>query len=185
MNKAYRVVWNAHTSTWTAVQKNVKAKGKAAASGLASITSAILGKSPRVAYAAVASAMMMAAGSANAGPGIFVSAAAYYSVNDGGTHGDNYSGNGATKPGALAAGVGVSSTLRDSVAIGTKAKAGGSNTMFSDAVAISTNSEADGNFALAIGAAVTVTGVDSQGKRQGNSQGGCGCHSKERWYGHR
>ncbi len=107
MNKAYRVVWNARTSTWTAVHKNVKAKGKAAASGLASITSVILGKSPRVAYAAVASAMMMAAGSANAGPGIFVSAAAYYSVNDGGTHGDNYSGNGATQPSALAAGVGA------------------------------------------------------------------------------
>ena len=163
MNKAYRVVWNAHTSTWAAVQKNVKAKGKAAASGLASITSAILGKSPRVAYAAVASAIMMAAGSANAGPGIFVSAAAYYSVNDGGTHGGNYSGNGATQPGALAAGVGASSTLRDSVAIGTNAKAGGSNTMFSDAVAIGTNSQAEGNAALAIGPSATVTGSNGQG----------------------
>lgn len=28
MNKAYRVIWNACTNTWTAVQENAKAKGK-------------------------------------------------------------------------------------------------------------------------------------------------------------
>lgn len=50
------------------------------------------------------------------------------------------------------------STLRDSVAIGTNAKAGGSNTMFSDTVAIGTNSQAEGNAALAIGPSAIVTG---------------------------
>lgn len=42
MNKAYRVIWNACTNTWTAVQENAKAKGKSS-SGRVSAEPATLG----------------------------------------------------------------------------------------------------------------------------------------------
>lgn len=75
MNKAYRVIWNACTNTWTAVQENAKAKGKSS-SGRVSAEPATLGslglKSSRFVCTALASALMMTAGYANAGPGIFI-----------------------------------------------------------------------------------------------------------------
>ena len=75
MNKAYRIVWNARTNTWTAVQENAKAKGKSS-SGRVSAEPATLGrlglKSSRFVCTALASALMMTAGYANAGPGIFI-----------------------------------------------------------------------------------------------------------------
>ena len=75
MNKAYRIVWNACTNTWTAVQENAKAKGKSS-SGRVSAEPATLGrlglKSSRFVCTALASALMMTAGYANAGPGIFI-----------------------------------------------------------------------------------------------------------------
>jgi len=75
MNKAYRVIWNARTNTWTAVQENAKAKGKSS-SGRVSAEPATLGslglKSSRFVCTALASALMMTAGYANAGPGIFI-----------------------------------------------------------------------------------------------------------------
>lgn len=43
MNKAYRVIWNACTNTWTAVQENAKAKGKSS-SGRVSAEPATLGQ---------------------------------------------------------------------------------------------------------------------------------------------
>ena len=76
MNKIYRVVWNEHTNTWTVVQENARAKGKSGSSRWYALGSAMLSglgfKSPRFAYTAMASAMMMTAGYANAGPGIFI-----------------------------------------------------------------------------------------------------------------
>ena len=75
MNKAYRVIWNACTNTWTAVQENAKAKGKSS-SGRVSAEPATLGslglKSSRFVCTALVSALMMTAGYANAGPGIFI-----------------------------------------------------------------------------------------------------------------
>ena len=75
MNKAYRIVWNACTNTWTAVQENAKAKGKSS-SGRVSAEPATLGslglKSSRFVCTALVSALMMTAGYANAGPGIFI-----------------------------------------------------------------------------------------------------------------
>ena len=75
MNKVYRIVWNARTNTWTAVQENAKAKGKSS-SGRVSAEPATLGglglKSSRFVCTALASALMMTAGYANAGPGIFI-----------------------------------------------------------------------------------------------------------------
>jgi len=75
MNKAYRVIWNACTNTWTAVQENAKAKGKSS-SGRVSADPATLGslglKSSRFVCTALVSALMMTAGYANAGPGIFI-----------------------------------------------------------------------------------------------------------------
>ena len=75
MNKAYRIVWNARTNTWTAVQENAKAKGKSS-SGRVSAEPATLGslglKSSRFVCTALASALMMTAGYANAGPGVFI-----------------------------------------------------------------------------------------------------------------
>jgi len=75
MNKAYRVIWNACTNTWTAVQENAKAKGKSS-SGRVSAKPATLGslglKSSRFVCTALVSALMMTAGYANAGPGIFI-----------------------------------------------------------------------------------------------------------------
>lgn len=75
MNKAYRIVWNACTNTWTAVQENAKAKGKSS-SGRVSAEPATLGglglKSSRFVCTALASALMLTAGYANAGPGIFI-----------------------------------------------------------------------------------------------------------------
>ena len=75
MNKAYRIVWNARTNTWTAVQENAKAKGKSS-SGRVSAEPATLGslglKSSRFVCTALASALMMTAGYANAGPGIYI-----------------------------------------------------------------------------------------------------------------
>ena len=75
MNKAYRIVWNACTNTWTAVQENAKAKGKSS-SGRVSAEPAALGslglKSSRFVCTALASTLMMTAGYANAGPGIFI-----------------------------------------------------------------------------------------------------------------
>ena len=69
MNKAYRVVWNARTNTWTAVQENAKAKGKSS-SGRVSAEPATLGslglKSSRFVCTALVSALMMTAGYANA-----------------------------------------------------------------------------------------------------------------------
>ena len=70
MNKAYRVIWNACTNTWTAVQENAKAKGKSS-SGRVSAKPATLGslglKSSRFVCTALVSALMMTAGYANAG----------------------------------------------------------------------------------------------------------------------
>ena len=75
MNKAYRIVWNACTNIWTAVQENAKAKGKSS-SGRVSAEPATLGslglKSSRFVCTALVSALMMTAGYANAGPGIFI-----------------------------------------------------------------------------------------------------------------
>ena len=75
MNKAYRVIWNACTNTWTAVQENAKAKGKSS-SGRVSAEPATLGslglKSSRFVCTALVSALMMTAGYANAAPGIFI-----------------------------------------------------------------------------------------------------------------
>ena len=75
MNKAYRVIWNVCTNTWTAVQENAKAKGKSS-SGRVSAEPATLGslglKSSRFVCTALVSALMMTAGYANAGPGIFI-----------------------------------------------------------------------------------------------------------------
>ena len=75
MNKAYHIVWNACTNTWTAVQENAKAKGKSS-SGRVSAEPATLGslglKSSRFVCTALVSALMMTAGYANAGPGIFI-----------------------------------------------------------------------------------------------------------------
>ena len=75
MNKVYRIVWNARTNTWTAVQENAKAKGKSSSGRfLRSLPHwAAWGlKSSRFVCTALASALMMTAGYANAGPGIFI-----------------------------------------------------------------------------------------------------------------
>src|SRR5699024_6419687 len=47
----------------------------------------------------------------------------YYSVNDGGTHGGNYSNDGATQAGALAAGIDAKADGKDSIAVGHGASA--------------------------------------------------------------
>src|SRR6185437_2759586 len=85
----------------------------------------------------------------------------YYSVNDGGTQGGNYAGDGATGTNAIASGVGASASTTGAVAVGNNALvaalaytplgASPTNTGATNAVAIGTGSVANGNQSVAIG----------------------------------
>ncbi|MGL6029673.1 MAG: YadA family autotransporter adhesin [Legionella sp.] len=80
----------------------------------------------------------------------------YYSTDDGGVHGGNYNGDGATAPGALAAGVNASASGLDSTAVGVSTTAAAQGT-----VAVGANSQATAINSVAIGSGAVAESSNS------------------------
>jgi autotransporter adhesin len=85
-----------------------------------------------------------------------VNAAHYYSVNDGGTAGANYSNDGAKGLNAIAAGVGAQATQADSIAMGTSAQSAAAST-----IAVGAGSSATADYTVAIGGAAVASETDA------------------------
>lgn len=94
----------------------------------------------------------------------------YYSVNDGGTAGDNYNNDGATAERALAAGIGAKAAGISATAIGESATAtGGADIAIgaralatgSNSLALSTDAKSTGGNSVAVGFSSTASGTNS------------------------
>ena len=77
MNRIYKTVWNEALAAWVAVQETAKSHGKSASSGVGGVGTVVLDRSgikkaQRFAPAVIVSALALAAGQANAAPGIYI-----------------------------------------------------------------------------------------------------------------
>ena len=77
MNRIYKTVWNEALAAWVAVQETAKSHGKSASSGTGGGSTVVLDrlgikKAQRFVPAVMVSALALAAGQANAGPGFYL-----------------------------------------------------------------------------------------------------------------
>ena len=77
MNRIYKTVWNEALAAWVAVQETAKSHGKSASSGTGGGSTVVLDrlgmkKAQRFVPAVIVSALALAAGQANAGPGFYL-----------------------------------------------------------------------------------------------------------------
>lgn len=141
MNKIYRVVWNAATQTFTAVNEYATAIGRSRRSGVVGGTANIFNFGMRFSLSAIALGMLlannqvMAAGISN---GSALNSIAIYT-------------------GTSASGSGVESSGMKSIAVG----GGGTKATQNESIAIGQESEATGDQSVALGANTRATGNSS------------------------